>query len=225
MLLDMLTADAAKHAASRHDDVAHAHAHSHSHSHDSHSHSHSNAHSNGPSNGPSTAPSTAHPLPSHSPKHGAFSLVAMPLSILGSVLRYQTASPPPPAAAPHDDDNDDNAAAAAAVQAASRMPPPSRPAPALDSPAPSRPGSSGSSAVTDEKPTKKAPRPKTSYIIAHPPPTVHPRSKLHIRPKVQLQLHQVLAAQRPKPVYEVIPFSLLAPPSTRRLARAFNTRP
>ncbi|KAJ4984639.1 hypothetical protein SVAN01_09895 [Stagonosporopsis vannaccii] len=104
------------------------------------------------------------------------------------------------------------------------MPPRPRPAAALaDSPAPSRPASSGSSAVADEKPRKKAPRPKTSYLIAHPPP-VHPRSKLHLRPKVQLQLHQVLAAQRPKPVYEVIPFSLLAPPSTRRLARAFNTR-
>ncbi|KAJ4316771.1 hypothetical protein N0V94_005262, partial [Neodidymelliopsis sp. IMI 364377] len=34
----------------------------------------------------------------------------------------------------------------------------------------------------------------------------------------------LLAAHRPKPVYEVIPFSLLAPRSTRRLARTFNTR-
>lgn len=131
----------------------------------------------------------------------------MPLSILGSVLRYQTQSP-----------------ATQATEHVTNAASPMVHSHSLDSPAPSRPVSSGSSAAADEKPKKKAARPKTSYILAHPPPTVHPRSKLHIRPKVQLQLHQVQHAQRPKPVYEVIPFALLAPRSTRRLARAFNTR-
>lgn len=196
MLLDMLTADAAA-----------KHGHTYSHAHDDDDDQDRAVHHG-------HAPPPRLPSPACS-KHGAFSLAQMPLSLLGSVLRYQTPAPATPTAL------DD-------AHAASPMPPRSlsHPAAPLDSPAPSRPVSSGSSAVADDKArlTKKAPRPKTSYIIARPPPAVHPRSKLHIRPKVQLQLHQVLAAQRPKPVYEVIPFSLLAPPSTRRLARAFNTR-
>ena len=151
--------------------------------------------------------------------NGAYSLAQMPLSILSSVLRYQT---PSPATSQHVDTTD--TPTKHVTTAASPMIPASSSATHLDSPAPSRPVSSGSSAVADEKPKKKAPRSKTSYIIAHPPPTAQPRSKLHIRPKVQLQLHQVLASQRPKPVYEVIPFSLLAPRFTRPLARTFNTR-
>lgn len=155
-------------------------------------------------------------------RNGAYSLAQMPLSLLGSVLRYQTSSPSNGTRDDHDHDVDDTSSST--KHARSPMVAPSNPNAHIDSPATSRPASSGSSAAADEKPKKKASRPKTSYIIAHPPPTVHPRSKLHIRPKVQLQLHQVLASQRPKPVYEVIPFSLLAPRSTRRLARAFNTR-
>lgn len=158
------------------------------------------------------------PSPANSTKHGAYSLAQMPLSILGSVLRYST---PPPA--PHD-----ASTSSPSQHVTSPMLPPASPATTtttnVDSRAPSRPVSAGSSAAASEKPRKRAARPKTSYIIAHPPPTVHPRSKLHIRPKVQLQLHQVFTSQRPKPVYEVIPFSLLAPRSTRRLARTFNTR-
>jgi hypothetical protein len=163
-------------------------------------------------------------LPSPANNHnGAYSLAQMPLSILGSVLRYQT---PSPATTTQDADTTSTPAkhATNATNAALPMVAPYSAAANIDSPAPSRPVSSGSSVAAEEKPKKKAPRPKTSYVIAHPPPTVHPRSKLHIRPKVQLQLHQIQAAQRPKPVYEVIPFSLLAPRSTRRLARAFNTR-
>ncbi|XPS92277.1 hypothetical protein M3J09_001676 [Ascochyta lentis] len=166
-------------------------------------------------------------------KNGAFSLAQMPLSLLGSVLRYQTPSP----TAQHVDDASTGTSTNHVTNAASPMVSPYSPtttttttattattATNINSTAPSRPVSSGSSALADEKPKKRAPRPKTSYVIAHPPPTVHPRSKLHIRAKVQLQLHQVFTSQRPKPVYEVIPFSLLAPRSTRRLARTFNTR-
>lgn len=39
-----------------------------------------------------------------------------------------------------------------------------------------------------------------------------------------MQLHQVIPSQRPKPTYEVIPFSLLPSRSSRRLARTFNTK-
>ncbi|KAF2465422.1 uncharacterized protein BDR25DRAFT_306581 [Lindgomyces ingoldianus] len=96
-------------------------------------------------------------------------------------------------------------------------------APTLPTPL-SRPASSSSIASTEGKPKKRSPRPKTTYNLAQPPPITGPRQKLHLRPKVLLQLHQVIASRRPKPVYEVIPFSLLAPRSTRRLARTFNTK-
>ncbi|KAH9862472.1 hypothetical protein IAQ61_009889 [Plenodomus lingam] len=91
--------------------------------------------------------------------------------------------------------------------------------------APSRPTSSASSAADHGLQKKRAPRPKTSFLFAKPAHVQPiPHSKLYLRPKVLLQLHQVIAAQRPKPVYEVIPFSLLPPRSTRRFARSFNTR-
>ncbi|KAL1652372.1 hypothetical protein SLS61_004974 [Didymella pomorum] len=144
-------------------------------------------------------------------RNGAYSLASMPLSLLGSVLRYQTQSP-----ATQETAHTTNAASPVNTHTHAHYNP--------DSPAPSRPVSSGSSAAADEKRKKKAARPKTSYLLARPPPTVQRGSKLHLRPKVQLQLHQVQASQRPKPVYEVIPFALLAPRSTRRLARTFNTR-
>ncbi|KAF1950970.1 hypothetical protein CC80DRAFT_519713 [Byssothecium circinans] len=89
------------------------------------------------------------------------------------------------------------------------------------SPAPSRPSTSGTAASAEEKPKKRAPRPKTIYNLAQPPPSSNSK-KLSIRPKVLLQLHQVVASRRPKPVYEVIPYSILA--SNRRLARTFHTR-
>ncbi|KAJ4331287.1 hypothetical protein N0V87_009280 [Didymella glomerata] len=165
-------------------------------------HGHDSSHSS-----PTPTSSPASP----SPRNGAYSLAQMPLSLLGSVLRYQTRSP-----ATQETTVTETDPMVAHARAHAHYTP--------DSPALSRPVSSGSSAAADEQPKKKAARPKTSYLLARPPPTVHPRSKLHIRPKVQLQLHQVQAAQRPKPVYEVIPFALLAPRSTRRLARTFNTR-
>ncbi|KAG9189043.1 hypothetical protein G6011_05911 [Alternaria panax] len=87
-------------------------------------------------------------------------------------------------------------------------------------PSPSRPVSSGSDG-TYEKPKKRVPRSKTSYNIARP---VNTRSKLHARPKVLLQLHQVITSQRPRPAYEVVPFSVIPQRASRRLPRSFNTR-
>lgn len=160
----------------------------------------------------------------------------MPLSILTSVIRKQTPTL----------SNDSNldaptvepvASTSSTLLPTSTVPsstsnPPLMTAPVLhtlqraDSPALSRPASSSSTATasTDVKPRKRHSRPKTIYNFAQPPPITAPRSKLHIRPKVLLQLHQVIASRRPKPVYEVIPFSLLAPRSTRRLARTFNSK-
>ncbi|KAF1845378.1 uncharacterized protein K460DRAFT_376816 [Cucurbitaria berberidis CBS 394.84] len=159
----------------------------------------------------------------HSPPHrepsparnGSF-LAQMPLSILGSFLRAQTPSPSQATMTAKHVDHVQSIPDQKDGMTTPRRDPPI-------SPAPSRPVSSGSSAA-DSRSKKRTPRSRTSYLIAKPPQPVNPRSKFHIRPKVLLQLHQVIESQRPKPVYEVIPFSLLPQRSTRRLARTFNTR-
>lgn len=162
-----------------------------------------------------TTTAAKHGSAEHSPhrsaspaSHGYF-FSQMPLSVLSSVLRKQPAgsgaSPvdtPEPRKTPTTPDHESNSSPT--------------------SPTTSRPASSSSLASNDEKPKKRAPRPKTTYNLALPPSAT--RSKLHIRPKALLQLHQVVPSRRPKPVYEVIPFSLLAPRSTRRLAKTFYSK-
>ncbi|KAF2116070.1 hypothetical protein BDV96DRAFT_41413 [Lophiotrema nucula] len=148
-------------------------------------------------------------------------LAQMPLSILNSVMRRQEAPSAPPKlevnkAASLDENGDE-------FVEQQKSPMGTAPDGTTLSPTPSRPASSSSRASTETKPKKRAPKPKTTFNLAHPP-TTGPRQKLHLRPKVLLQLHQVIPSRRPKPAYEVIPFSLLAPRSTRRLARTFNSR-
>ncbi|KAL1801603.1 hypothetical protein ACET3X_001945 [Alternaria dauci] len=178
MLLDMLTADAAKH-------------------------------------GHESAPPRA-----ASPTSNAC-FIQMPLSILGSVLRGQTPSPSQATlTSTHTNPTPDTP----------EIPTPNSHSDAMkiqhDEPiitfvsSHSRPVSSGSDG-TIEKPKKRTARSKTSYNIARP---VNTRSKLHSRPKVFLQLHQVIASQRPKPAYEVVPFSVLPQRISKRLSRSFNTR-
>lgn len=149
--------------------------------------------------------------PSTASNNGSF-LVQIPLAIIGSVLRRQT--PSPFSEAPNESSTAPNASTP------HKGPMAALPDSPLASPTASRPVSSASSVTTDDR-KKRAPRAKTSYICARP---ARPVNKLHLRPKVIFQLHQVIASQRPKPTYEVIPFSLLPPRSTRRLARTFNTR-
>jgi hypothetical protein len=158
----------------------------------------------------------ASPQAPSSPTSNASFLVQMPLSIIGSVLRRQT--PSPSLAGEHSDRAGPTRTASDAMTVLPDTP--------LASPAPSRPASSaGSSATFDDLPKQRGLRSKTSYICARPVKQADClTNKLHLRPKVLLQLHQVIASQRPRPTYEVVPFSLIPPRSTRRLARTFNTR-
>jgi hypothetical protein len=172
--------------------------------------------------------------PPHAPSsptvNGSF-LVQMPLSIIGSVLRRQTPSPSLVNHLEHAGPTS-NAPDATTPQGHAMHILPDTP---LASPTPSRPVSSGSSAVddlpghqriaagyTESGGAKRTSRSKTSYVCARPARPID--SKLHLRPKVLLQLHQLIPSQRPKPTYELVPFSLLPPRSTRRLAQTFNTR-
>jgi hypothetical protein len=149
-----------------------------------------------------------------------YSLAQMPLSLFGAVMGKQTASPAP-STPPADEDADVNDSNSKSSTDFSNgfMTTTSDLHGLPASPAPSRPASlSSCEAIEGRK--KRAPRPKTTYHLAHPP-TAGPRQKLHIRPKTLLQLHQVVPSRHPKPAYEVIPYSLLAPRSTRRLAGTF----
>ncbi|XP_014560908.1 hypothetical protein COCVIDRAFT_12407 [Bipolaris victoriae FI3] len=124
------------------------------------------------------------------------SFLHKPLSLLGSVLRGQTPSP-------------DMSTTTTTTKTITHDTPP------LDNSS-SRPASAGSDTTAD-KVKKPSRRSKTSYNIARP---INTRSKRH----VHLQLHQVITSQRPKPAYDVVPFSLLPQRSTRHLAHFFNTR-
>jgi hypothetical protein len=137
-----------------------------------------------------------------SPANGSF--LQMPFSLLGNVLRRQDEP-----ATPAETRLDDSTHTPNNLMKADPT-----------SPTISRPASASSAASEAEKRRKRACRPKTIYNLAQPPPSTH--QKLHLRPKVLLQLHQVVASSRPRPVYEVIPYSILAPVNTRRLARTFN---
>jgi len=134
-----------------------------------------------------------------SPANGSF--LQMPFSLLGNVLRKQNVLASPA-----------NTSDPTTLMKTG----PETPV----SPTTLRPASASSAASEAEKRKKRGARPKTTYKLAQPPPSSH--QKLYLRPKVLLQLHQVVASSRPRPVYEVIPYSILAPVSTRRLARTFH---
>ncbi|KAF2449463.1 hypothetical protein P171DRAFT_325544, partial [Karstenula rhodostoma CBS 690.94] len=145
------------------------------------------------------------------------SALHMPLSVLGSLLRKQSLSP----SALKADKTEHPDHAAGAIAATPQTDPPMKTDSAVPtSPAPSRRASTSSGTSTER--AKKHKRPKTIYNLAQPP---HPRGKLHIRPKVVLQLHQVVASRRPKPAFEVIPYTIFGPLSTRCKIRMYHGRP
>ncbi|KAF2089460.1 hypothetical protein K490DRAFT_55066 [Saccharata proteae CBS 121410] len=87
----------------------------------------------------------------------------------------------------------------------------------------SRPASTHSIATTstEDRTRRRAPRPKSIFNLAHPPPRHGP---LHLRPKILLQLHQSHANSRPRPAYDAIPSTTFAPRLKRKFARVFRHR-
>ncbi|KAL9607877.1 MAG: hypothetical protein Q9167_007255 [Letrouitia subvulpina] len=84
------------------------------------------------------------------------------------------------------------------------------------------------SATTAELPHSEARRrsskTKTTYKLAHPPPTLRHKQRLRIRPKLLLQLHQTSEASRPTPILDVLPSVTFAPHFARRFPRIFHGR-
>lgn len=65
-------------------------------------------------------------------------------------------------------------------------------------------------------------RTKTAFRLCHPPPVHIHKQRLHIRPRVLLQLQKISKAARPIPVFEVLPSVVFAPRLARHFPRTFK---
>ncbi|KAL9074178.1 MAG: hypothetical protein Q9161_002372 [Pseudevernia consocians] len=65
-------------------------------------------------------------------------------------------------------------------------------------------------------------RTKTAFRLCHPPPVHIHKQRLHIRPRVLLQLQKISKASRPTPVLEVLPSVVFAPRLARHFPRTFK---
>ncbi|KAI4215907.1 MAG: hypothetical protein LQ351_001895 [Letrouitia transgressa] len=71
---------------------------------------------------------------------------------------------------------------------------------------------------------RRSSKTKTTYKLAHPPPTLRHKQRLRIRPKILLQLHQTSEASRPTPILDVLPSVTFAPHFARKFPRIFHGR-
>ncbi|KAL8777754.1 MAG: hypothetical protein Q9213_007720 [Squamulea squamosa] len=65
---------------------------------------------------------------------------------------------------------------------------------------------------------------KTSYQLAHPPPTNRQRQRFRLRPKTLLQIQLVSNASRPIPLFDVLPSILFAPRLSWRVPRILQNK-
>ena len=65
-------------------------------------------------------------------------------------------------------------------------------------------------------------RSKTSFCLCHPPPVHIHKQRLHIRPRVLLQLQKISKSSRPIPMFEVLPSVIFAPRLARHFPRTFK---
>lgn len=63
---------------------------------------------------------------------------------------------------------------------------------------------------------------KTAFRLCHPPPVHIHKQRLHIRPRVLLQLQKISKASRPTPILEVLPSVIFAPRLARHFPRTFK---
>ena len=87
------------------------------------------------------------------------------------------------------------------------------------SPNPSKPEDSG---MRQQPSSSSSPKQKTAFQLAHPPPTVKHKQRLHIRPKLLLQLHETSLTSRPVPVLDVLPSTVFATRIARRFPKIFR---
>ena len=73
--------------------------------------------------------------------------------------------------------------------------------------------------ISSASSSSSSPKQKTIFQLAHPPPTIRHKQRLHIRPRLLLQLHETSLTTRPVPVLDVLPSTVFA----TRVARKFPT--
>ena len=71
---------------------------------------------------------------------------------------------------------------------------------------------------------KRHKRQLTSYRFAHPPPTIIHKQRLHIKPKLLLQLQRLSTSIRPTPVLDILPSSVCGPRFARKWPRFFPNK-
>ena len=86
----------------------------------------------------------------------------------------------------------------------------------------SRSNSITSSGLPAAESRKLANRARASYQLAHPPPAIVHRQRLHIRPRLLLQLQKLSSSTRPTPTFDVLPSTIFAPRLARKLPRFFT---
>ncbi len=89
---------------------------------------------------------------------------------------------------------------------------------AVQSPSPSV---ASPDAAASRQAARGLPQTKTSFFLAHPPPSSINRQRLGIRPRLLLQLQRLSNTARPAPAFDVVPSTIL-PSLTRSLPRFFG---
>ncbi|KAL9098878.1 MAG: hypothetical protein Q9163_005540 [Psora crenata] len=70
----------------------------------------------------------------------------------------------------------------------------------------------------------RIPKTRTVLRFAHPPPTTKHQQRLHIRPKILLQLQQTFDASRPRLVLDVVPSASYASHFAQRIPHHFSSK-
>ena len=78
------------------------------------------------------------------------------------------------------------------------------------------------SGMRSQSSSSSSPKQKTVFQLAHPPPTIKHKQRLHIRPKLLLQLHETSLTSRPVPVLDVLPSTVFATRIARRFPKIFR---
>ncbi|KAL9038984.1 MAG: hypothetical protein Q9180_002800 [Flavoplaca navasiana] len=65
---------------------------------------------------------------------------------------------------------------------------------------------------------------RTTYQLAHPPPSTRQRQRFRLRPRTLLQLQQISLASRPIPLFDVLPSILFAPRLAWRVPRILQNK-
>ena len=79
-----------------------------------------------------------------------------------------------------------------------------------------------SDTVSKRRSASSRTRTKTAFRLCHPPPVHIHKQRLHIRPRILLQLQKISKASRPTPTFEVLPSVIFAPRLARRFPRTFK---